>query len=213
MKISVLMLRGLLLTAARLIFIICSTAAAYILSGAPDFPLALIIFLSLRLLLLFPAELNIYSPGGALSAFSAFASIKLYFRALFALVCRAALYALILLPVFSLRFARLLPKHLAALLLFAALMLVFSLILLYQRAFAVPILISNGHGVFSAYRESFRLTRGKIGEIALFYLKRCWFALLPPLILPYPFLSPFLYRAKYRLCCEFARQTENEHPR
>ena len=185
------------MTLSRILVIICACLWSVVLFDRVDFLFAFIIYQPFRIFVLYPLNLFKYRAGGVTSPFAVFSSIKLYYRAMLALLLKLILYAVILSPTLLL-FISIINRELFPLLLGMALALMFIFALIYQRTFAVPILISQGESVGRAYATSFSMTRGKIGDIILFYLKRSVFCILKPIPILWDVFSPFYYRSKFK---------------
>lgn len=203
MKISVLLRRQLLIFFARAVLILCCGAFSFVVNLRMDIRYALMIFLPLRLLLISPLKIYIYAPDDALNVFSAFSSAKAYFGALAVTAIRLFCYALMIAPIAAAIMLRTLPTVWFSAALAAALAMSFALILIYQRTFAVSVFMSQGCSVIKAYRHSFAVTKGCIGDVCEFYLKWFWLPVLVPLVLPYLFIAPFFHKQLYQTC--FAR--------
>ena len=178
---------------ARVIMLFCAFVWSWVLLSKPDYIVALILFLPFRLVILSPLNLYRYR-----STFCAFSKMRLYFRAVLMLIIRLLSYALILSPL-ALNFTLpMLPKIAMPFVIALSIFWCFMNALAYQRTFAVPVLLSMGETVFSAYKKSWYFTKDKIGKIALFYIKRFYFGIakfLPPLSVA---VLPIFYKSKYK---------------
>lgn len=214
MKISVLLRRQLLIFFARAVLILCCGAFSFIVNLRMDVRYALMIFLPLRLLLISPLKIYIYAPKDALNVFSAFSSAKAYFGALAVTAIRLFCYALMIAPIAAAIMLRTLPPVWFSAALTAALAMSFALILIYQRTFAVSVFMAQGRSVMKAYRRSFAVTKGRIGDVCEFYLKWFWLPVLTPLVLPYLFIAPFFHKQLHqraaKLLCTLNRRSGNK---
>ena len=114
------------------------------------------------------------------------------------LIIRLFLYALILSPLALNLILPTLPKIALPFVIALSIFWCFMNALAYQRTFAVPVLLSMGETVFSAYKKSWYYTKDKIGKIALFYIKRFYFGIakfLPPISVA---VMPIFYKSKYK---------------
>lgn len=203
------MLCELALTLARVVMIVCAAAWAFMLKGEFDYFIAMAVYLPFRLLVLCPVSLYKYSSGGALAAFRVMGSIRLYMRAMLTLIIRIICCAVILSPLCGLYFITVLPEIYTPFIISAALILVFTLWVIYQYTFAVPVMLSQDHTVWAAYKASFKLIHGHLGDVLLFYLKRFYCVLLKLSVLPWIFLCPFYYKAKSALPERITDDIEN----
>lgn len=178
---------------ARVIMLFCAFVWSWVLLSKPDYAVAFILFLPFRLFILSPLKLYRYH-----STFCAFSKIRLYFRAILMLIIRLFLYALILSPLALNLILPTLPKIALPFVIALSIFWCFMNALAYQRTFAVPVLLSMGETVFSAYKKSWYYTKDKIGKIALFYIKRFYFGIakfLPPISVA---VMPIFYKSKYK---------------
>ena len=185
------------MTFSRVLVIISACVWSVILSARVDFLFAFIIYLPFRIFILYPLNLFKYRTGGVTSPFAVLSSFKLYYRSMLALMIKTILISTVFSPILLLLITAV-YRELFPLLLGAALTLIFVFALIYQRTFAVPVLISQGESVGRAYALSFSMTRGKIGEITLFYLKRSELCILKLIPILWDVFSPFYYRSKFK---------------
>ncbi len=198
MKKSNYFVSALLLTLARLIIIACCFVFSFLLYRKVNPLFVFAVYSVFRFLLLFPPELFRFH-GGSLGAFRAFSNSRLYFRSILALLIRLVLYAVVLLPLSAILLVFVVGFDYLPLCILFGLVFTFVFWLLYQRTFAVPLLLSNGFSVLSAYRFSMKLTKGKIGECAMFYVKRLPMLILRPTVFGWILVAPFYYSQKSKL--------------